>query len=82
VLTTHPADKQRQSHNAKAENHDASRLFNAVNVCADDAASWLAVVRIRGASTYARKYEIKAMKAEASKAPTQSTLVFRLCTTS
>lgn len=34
----HPADEQGQSHNAETENDDASRLFNAVNVCADDAA--------------------------------------------
>jgi len=34
----HPADEQRQSNNAETENNDASRLLDAVNVCADDAA--------------------------------------------
>lgn len=35
----HPTDEQRQSHNAETENDDASRFFDTVNVCADDAAN-------------------------------------------
>lgn len=38
MLAMHPADEQRQSQNPKAEDNDGARLFDVVNIRADDAA--------------------------------------------
>lgn len=77
-----PANEKRKGKDAQRQRYDAFGLFYFVNVgtnnsgvlsiCVDVLLIWQGI-----GATYARKYERKAMNAEASSAPTQSTFVFK-----
>ena len=75
MLAMHPADEERKRQNTQAEKHDTCGLLDFVYVGADDPAAMVSRCRDRNSVTYAKKYDISVIKAEASSAPTPSTFV-------